>query len=348
MFAFAWTSLAGCCQSGQDNPPVKPEPAAQNSAPAASALPAISAAASANPAPSAIAPQPAPRIRPLGTHQIAALIVRPRVKHPAVAENHTRFLQSDGTSKSRKGAHVFINGALHRFKQQEKKTANPKCEGDEVNLFPFRIFRNAEFVPEKKGTALEVIKFYKAEREGEFPVNIDHEIVAALPGYTFLKTSITDYGCGAHPLYASKFTVVIWSADGTFEEMNTPEYTEGSETGLDKAIAKFDSQVSPSEPDDSLDGKVKRSEVTVSMAYPTWSSKGADWTVLYSAPATWAGSFGGWAGYTRSLPIVLDQPPARFREVMVVPDVVATYIGQHEKDEDIVGFTLGETDLEKK
>ena len=114
---------------------------------------------------------------------------------------------------------------------------------------------------------------------------------------------------------------MIWGSGATFEDMNTPEYTEGSETGLDRAIAKFDASVDPSEPADSLDGKVKRNEVTVSMAHPTWTPKGAEWTVLYTAPSTWAGSYGGWAGYTRSVPIVLDQAPRRFREALVVPDV---------------------------
>ena len=350
MLALACGALPSCCQSGQDNPPVKPEPAAPNSTSAPSALPDVSTAPVTSAAPSATtpAPRPLPRVRPLGAHEIVALIVRPKVKPPAKPEDYTRFLRADGTATSKKAAHLYIDGKRYRFHRQEKKTPNPKCEGAEINMFPARIFRNAEFVPEKTGPAIEVIKFYKSEREGEFPVDIDHEIVAALPGYTFLKTSITDYGCGAHPLYASNFMVVIWGSGATFEDMNTPEYTEGSETGLDRAIAKFDASVDPSEPADSLDGKVKRNEVTVSMAHPTWTPKGAEWTVLYTAPSTWAGSYGGWAGYTRSVPIVLDQAPARFRDALVVPDVVATYVAQHEKNEDIVGFTLGEVDLDKK
>ena len=78
------------------------------------------------------------------------------------------------------------------------------------------------------------------------------------------------------------------------------------------------------------------------MTYPAMTARGAEWTVLYYAQATWAGSYGGWAGYTRAVPIVLDAAPKRFREAMVMPEVVAKYVAAHEKDEDIVGFTIVE------
>lgn len=290
-----------------------------------------------------------PATRPLRPNQIAAVLIRTQVKYPAKPEEWTRFLTADGQTSSKKGAHVFIDGKLHRYRQQEKKSPNPPCEGDPVNIFPTRILRNAAFVPEKKGDNIEVIKFYKPDPNREaVPVEIEHELVAALPGFAFIKTSITDYGCGVHPLYGRKFRIVAFGSNGTFDDVDGVDYTEGSDTRMDKAIEKFNAEVAPSEAEDSLDGRVKRSDVSVTMAYPTFTRQGADWTLLYTAPSTWVGSYGGWAGYTRSVPVALEIAPPRFREAMVIPEVITAYVAKHEKDEEIFGYTLGETNDEKK
>jgi len=343
--------LAGCSRSDKANQQIAPDPAnaASASVTAASAQATTSAVvASSNPIASASvapvnAPPPMPPLRVLGPNQTAAVVIRTKVKYPAKPVEWTRFIKTDLSAQSKKGSYLFIGEKLHRYQQREKVSANAPCPGETSNPFPKRILRNAEFVPDKKGKTMEVIGFHKDLPDQPNPTEIDHEIVALVPGYAFVKTSITDYGCGAHPLYGNKFELVAFGAEGTFEFVPESDYKDGSDVSEEKAIGLFNAQVDPAESEESLDGKLTSgSNVSVSMTYPAFTPRGSIWTVLYTAPSTWAGSYGGWAGYTRSVPVALDAAPARFRDAIVMPEVVATYIAAHEKDEDILGFTLGE------
>jgi hypothetical protein len=350
--------LGGCSRSGKDQRQVEPDPSTVASASVVVASAAASTSAMAEPslpvASAVIAPASAPSalppLRALNANQTVAVLVRTKVTFPAKPVEWTRFIQADGSVVSQKGLHLFIGDNLYRYQQREKATANPPCDSETPNPYPKQIHRNAEFVPDKKGKAIEVIEMYKHDstQDQVIPTDIEHEIVAVIPGYAFIKTSIIDYGCGAHALYGNKFVLVAFGAEGTFEIVKRWEYEEGSDAQLNKAVEQFNAKVDPAEPADSIDGRLKSGDISISMAYPAFTPRGSVWTVLYTGPATWAGSNGGWAGYTRSVPIPLDIAPARFREAMVMPDGAATYIGAHEKDEDILGFTVGDSNAMKK
>lgn len=304
------------------------------------AAPSASAVASVN----VPAPAPAPVLRPLGANETAAVVIRTKPKYPAQPVEWTRFLEADGTMTSQKGVLLSFGGVQYQYKQREQTSANPPCVPNEPNPYPKKIWRNAEVVPIKPGKTSELIPFYKPKKdeEGIPPVETEHELAAVIPGYLFVRTSITDYGCGAHALYGRQFTLFAYQTNGTFDTVDAVDYEEGVYTGIEKAVAKFNATVDPSEPADSLDGRVGESDVKPAMTYPAMTARGAEWTVLYYAQATWAGSYGGWAGYTRAVPITLGAAPKRFREAMVMPEVVAKYVAAHEKDEDIVGFTIVE------
>ncbi len=290
-------------------------------------------------------PIPLPRVRPLGAQEVAAVLVRSKPNYPVIPEFSTQLIHADGTITTKKGAYVFINGQLHRYQQREKISPNPPCTGEKENPFPKRIWRNAEFVPEKTGKNIEIIPMYKPnpKEEGMVHTEVEHDLVAALPGYVFIKSSITDYGCGAHALYGREFVLVAWGADGSPTRLESSDYSEGTDVWIEHAVAKFNAQVDPAESPDSLDGRIQNSEdVKVVMVYPMLTAKGAVWTGLFAAPATWVGSFGGWAGYTRAMPMAMNKIPARFRDAMVTPEPVNDYVAKHEKDEEILGFTVGD------
>jgi hypothetical protein len=362
--------LASSCRSG-DNPAVRPEPAASASvalvsetAPSTSSASAIvpsiepTVVASSEPFPEASASAavvngppkappliPKPRVRPLGANEVVAVLIRSKPKGGSKPEESTQFIRADGKITSQKGAHLFINGKLHRYHRRENTSHNPPCFGEKENIFPKRIWRNAEFVPTKDGKSIEIIPAYKPNPKNDEIIHTetDHELVAALPGFVFIKSSETDYGCGAHPLYGSGFVLFAVTANGSFEKVESSEYLEGTDAWLEHAQAKFNAQVDPAESPDSLDGPVNSPDnVKVAMVYPMITAKGAVWGALFTAPATWAGSFGGWAGYTRAVPMPINKAPTRFRDAMVTPEPVNEYVSKHEKDEDILGFTVGE------
>lgn len=367
LFACFLASMSGCCRAGDDarvqaepNPPVPSASAMSVQAPvevvvsASAEAPAV-ASAEPMPEPSGSAevvqgppkrppPIPLPRLRPLATQEVVAVVVRSKPKAGAPAEEWTRLIHADGKTTSKKGAYLFIRGQLHQYRRRENVSPNPPCApGD--NLFPKRIWRNAEFVPEKNGKTIEIIPAYKPNPKSEEIVHVetDHELVAALPGFAFIKSSETDYGCGAHPLYGNAFVLVAFGTDGAVEKISESEYLDGTDAWIDHAMAKFNAQSDPAESPDSLDARIQNSsDVKAVMAYPMITAKGAVWGGLFTAPATWAGSYGGWAGYTRAIPMAMNKTPKRFRDAMVTPEPVNEYVSKHEKDEDILGFTVGD------
>lgn len=373
LFACFAAFFASSCRSG-DNPSVKPEPAPETIttqtdpvASTTSASPFI-AALEPTPAPSASAmvaesessatapvearpkgppPIPLPRVRPLKEHEVAAVLVRSKPKGNAKPEESTQLIHADGKATLKKGFFVFINRQLHQYHRREDVSPNPPCPGEKENIFPKRIWRNAEFVPEKKGKTLELIQAYKPKPKSDDIVHTetDHELVAALPGFVFIKSSETDWGCGAHPLYGNSFVLAAIGPEGAFEKISESDYLEGTDAWIEHAQAKFNSQVDPGESPDSLDGRIQNSsDVKAVMAFPMITAKGAVWAALFTAPATWAGSYGGWGGYTRAMPMPINKTPARFRDAMVTPEPVNDYVAKHEKDEEILGFTVGETE----
>jgi len=221
-------------------------------------------------------------------------------------------------------------------------------------MYPQRIWRNVEFVPDKPGKTITAVSFYKrnpnpeTDSERMDPTKVEHDIVAIVPGYAFIKTSNTYWGCGAHPLYGCEFVLAAFGSTGSVERVGESDYEQGSDVRVARAVELFNAQVDPAEPPDSLDGKLQIEDISVSMAYPAFTQRGSVWTILYTGKSTWAGSYGGWAGYTRSVAVPHGIAPARFREAIVMPEPVAKYIEAHEKDEDILGFTVGETSQEKK
>lgn len=332
--------------------------ASSEAVPAASASVAIAApvasasAVFAEAEPSAKAPPktpppiPLPRVRPLGAQEVAAVVVRSKPKRPAIAEYSTQLIHADGKITSKKGAYIFINGQLHRYQQRENVSPNPPCPGQKENPFPKRIWRNAEFVSEKS-TTIEVIAMYKPSGQDDEIVHteVEYEFVAAIPGHVFIKSFITDYGCGAHPLYSREFFLLALGTDGRFTRLESSDYSEGTDAWIPHAVAKFNAQVDPSEVPESLDGQIENSEVVkVAMVYPMLTAKGAVWTALFTAPATWAGSYGGWDGYGRALPMAMNKTPVRFRDAMVTPEPVNEYVAKHEKDEEVLGFTVGKAE----
>lgn len=373
-FACFAALFATSCRSG-DNPAVQAEPApvmtaAQTEPVSAPSFPSAVAptVVDPGPAPSASAafadaessakvpqnrrpktppPIPLPKIRPLETHEIVAVLVRSKPKGNAKPEESTQLIHADGKMTTKKGAYLFINGQLHRYQQKENVSVNPPCYGEKENPFPKRIWRNAEFLPEKNGSSIEIIPAFKPDKTKD-PITLtetENELVAALPGFVFIKSSETDYGCGAHALYGSSFVLMSFGADGKFVKLAESDYFEGTDAWLEFAQAKFNAQVEPGTSPDSLDGRIEDSSgVSVAMVYPLLTAKGAVWTALFTAPATWAGSYGGWAGYTRAMPMAINKIPARFRDAMVTPEPVNDYVTKHEKDENILGFTLGRDD----
>ena len=367
--------LPSCCNT--ENPGVKPEPVPSANvqpspiAPTPSTAPWASASESAVPNPSSTVAEPAssyadtsssaeaprsgppkppppiplPRVRPLGAKEVAAVIVRS--KRGPKPEESTQFIHADGKITTKKGAYLFINGQLHRYRQQEKTSPNPPCEGEKENPFPKRIWRNAEFVPEKNGKSLEVIPVYKPNPKDEQIIHTEteHELTAAIPGFVFIKSFTTDYGCGAHALYGAEFSLFAFQSDGSAKSIESSEYLEGTDAWIEHARAKFNAQVSPGESPESLDARIEDNDaVKVGMVFPMLTAKGAVWTGLFTAPATWAGSFGGWGGYTRAIPMALNKTPARFRDAMITPEPVNEYVAKNEKDLDMVGFTVGEAE----
>lgn len=372
LFACFAALLPGCRTS--ENSGVKPEPApsaiAQPAtvAPTPSTAPWASATEAAVPAPSASVAEPAssyadtlssaeaprsgppkpppiplPRVRPLGAKEVAAVIVRPKAgPNP---EHSTQFIQTDGKITTKKGAYLFINGKLHRYQQQEKTSPNTPCPGEKDGPFSKRIWRNAEFVPEKEGKTLQVIATYKPNPKAEEIIHTEteHELTAAIPGFVFIKSFTTDYGCGAHPLYGAAFSLFAFQPDGSAKSIESTEYLEGTDAWIVHARAKFNAGVDPAESPGSLDSQIEDdSSVKVAMVFPMLTAKGAVWTGLFTAPATWAGSYGGWGGYTRAIPVALNKTPTRFRDAMVTPEPVNEYVAKHENDLNMVGFTVGE------
>jgi len=340
----------GCGRREQITPEPAPSasPRAEQSAPSSSALPepvAPSASASAR----ATTPLAPLRAAPLGPTQVAAIWARPRVTSPARSAKDpadvTRFVRADGAAASTKrGIYLVAHDKLYRWDSSARTSASERCEPPQQNPFRKRVLRDGAAVPVGGGKRIPIVGFAAPDSNGVLPEEETHAPVAILGDTLFLRSESAGFGCGMHPLYGAEFRAARLLSDGTVETLRMDDLREGAGGRVGDAMALLNKDAQAD--DTSLDGPANLDEIETTMALPIFDAAGARWTVQYTTHATWAGGYGGWGGYTRSIKLDLAGLPPKLARLAAFPDVAVAYARAH-PDEEVLGVSAGEIEAPK-
>jgi hypothetical protein len=340
------------CRREQITPEPEPAPIAAQNAPSSSVLPvpvAASASASASASAQATVPLAPLRAVPLGSTQVAAIWARPRVTSPARSAKEpadvTRFVRADGTvASTRRGIYLVAHDKLYRWESNARTSASERCEPPQQNPFRKRVLRDGAVVPAGGGRRIEVAGFAAPDGNGILPEEETHAPVAILGDTLFVRSDNAGFGCGMHPLYGVEFRAARLLAGGTVKLLRMEDLRDGTGARAGDAMALLNKGTR--EDDTSLDGPASRDEIETTMALPIFDAAGARWTVQYTTHATWAGSDGGWGGYTRSVKLDLAGLPPPLASLAAFPDVAADYARAH-PDEEVRGVSAGEIEAPK-
>lgn len=300
--------------------------ASSASAPSSSAAASASAAAPGGAPPASAraprAPAGATRATPIGAGETAVVWTRRARPGPAGAEILTHFVRADGSvAATRAGIFVADGDRLWRWRIEKKASPGERCEPPQINPMGARKLERATLVPTRGGAAIvtrvgsppsiEIAPFATSANEYDLPAEEHHDLVASWGAYVFTRSDDVIFPCGMHPGYAASFAAFELDAAGALQPVALETLTGDAGALLDEAKRRFDKDAQGDATGSSLDGVAARDGIKPTMAFPAFGAAGVVWTVQLTADASWAGSYGGWSGYTRSVQVPAPQPPPR-------------------------------------
>jgi hypothetical protein len=251
------------------------------------------------------------------------------------------FVDEDGRETShRDGIFLFMGDRLLELKTTEQTSTGLKCEDDKPNpVYPRRTKVRVSLNPARDGTAI-VLADFGSLSDGEHQVDKEEqEPIGALGPYVFLFSSWQLGGCmGIHPLYGASFTV-FEIRGGETSEVPLDDVTEGWRDVRAQAKKLFDAQATDKTGSD-LDGIADLDGIEATLAVPSFGKAALGWELQLTASASWAGTYGGWAGYTRSVRVKTKQVPRRFTPYAPLASIAAQVAARH-PGHTVVGVTRG-------
>ncbi len=240
------------------------------------------------------------------------------------------------------GIRVVIQDRLYRVEREKRRGPKLTCAMGEPNvIYPERLLERLVLVPEAEGVTIELAGFAHAS-EADMPDKETHELMASLGPYLFIRT-MSEVGCGAHPFYGVAFRAVEMQ-NGKVVDVLPPEMFAHDNELLEGAKREFNKVAQAGETGSMRDGKVEISDIETTLAIPTFSRAGLGWSIQLTAAASWAGTYGGWSGYSRSVLLPAPRVPARFAAFAELGQRVAQFLTRRPQHR-VVGAGSGKVSL---
>ena len=143
---------------------------------------------------------------------------------------------------------------------------------------------------------------------------------------------------GIHPLYGASFSV-FEVRGGDKVAVALDEATEGWYELREEAKRQFDAKATDRTGSE-LDGVADLDKIEPTLALPAFGPAGLGWTIQLTTSASWVGSYGGWAGYSRSVRVSAKQAPKTFAPYAPLAAIAARVIARH-PGQTVLGVTRG-------
>ena len=254
------------------------------------------------------------------------------------------FLAPNAKPEPRSGLYLAVGSHLYKWSERVKKQRAPACPAGNTN--PYTEYELATVSLEEVEGTSKLDPFPRAADAGDADEDVAKDLyapIASLGPYLFAREELTYWPCGMHPQYGVEFHAFELTETMGVKKLAAADLFEGSERRLDDAVLELNAHASK---DDSMDNAVGRNEVQTTLARPIFGGADLNWQVQFTARATWAGSYGDWAGYTRSVVLPLPEVPAKFRAFAALAERAKT-LGLPHTDDVIAGVSAGNVHVPK-
>ena len=140
-------------------------------------------------------------------------------------------------------------------------------------------------------------------------------------------------------MYGASFRAVE-VRDGRVVNLPAADIFAGADELRTAAKREFDQMAQGGETGSPFDGEVAISDLEPTLAIPSFAADGLRWSIQLTTSASWAGSYGGWSGYSRSVMLQAPRVPDRFRAFSELGARVARYMVANRQAR-VLGASIG-------